>query len=243
LNSRRGSTLIELLIAITLVSLLSVGMLFAIRVGLRTLEATNRRVLVNRRTAGSQRILELQIADFIPAKVVCGGVNAPPGNSLKTPFFQGEPNVMRFVTAYSLQEAGRGYPRVVELFIGPGQAGAGVRLLENEYMYTGPIGAGLFCALGGQEGAAGGDPIRWRPAEQSESSFVIADKLAGARFSYLLPGEGGKPDEWVPRWIKHTRWPAAVRVEMGPLDPSPDRLAPVSFTAPIRITRQPEDLR
>jgi prepilin-type N-terminal cleavage/methylation domain-containing protein len=239
MNPRRGSTLIELLIAITLVSLLSVGMLFAIRVGVNTLDATNRRVLVNRRTTGAQRILEAQVAGFLPTTVQCGGLNAPPGTPAKTPFFQGEPDVMRFATTYSLQEAGRGYPRVLEVFLGPGLNGQGVRLLANEYLFTGPVGAGTFCA----PAAPGGPPglVRWRPAEQSSTSFILADKLAAARFLYLQPGERDEPDRWIPRWLKPGLWPLAVRIEMVPLETSPDRIAPLNFTAPIRITRKPDE--
>jgi general secretion pathway protein J len=237
MRSRRGSTLVELLIAITLVSLLSVGMLFAIRVGINTLEATKRRVMVNRRTTGAQRILELQIAGFIPVAAQCGGVNAPPGQAAKIPFFQGEPELMRFVTSYSLQEAGRGYPRILELLIGPGEAAEGVRLLANEYLYTGPAGAGALCAPGGP-----GDPVRWMPAEPNPGSFVLADKLVGARFVYLVAEERGEPQHWVPRWTNKDRWPAAIRIEMAPLQATPDRIPPVTITAPIRTTRKPEEL-
>ena len=49
LNSERGVTLVELLIAVTLVALLSMGMLFAMRTGLGALSSTNTRLHDNRR--------------------------------------------------------------------------------------------------------------------------------------------------------------------------------------------------
>ena len=62
-----GVTLIELLVAVSLLSLLSVGMLFAMRVGLNAMGRTNARVISNRRVLGVERILTQQIAGFVPA--------------------------------------------------------------------------------------------------------------------------------------------------------------------------------
>jgi prepilin-type N-terminal cleavage/methylation domain-containing protein len=138
MNSRRGVTLLELLIAITLVSLLSTGMLFAIRTGLGALEGVQRRVNDNRRVTGAYRILEQQLGSFLPVRARCGQATGAPGNP--TMFFQGEPSVLRFVSAYSLEGAHRGHPVIVEIFVGPGDQGRGVRLLVNETPYFGPAG-------------------------------------------------------------------------------------------------------
>jgi len=234
----RGVTLLELLIAITLVSLLIVGMLFAMRVGFNTLDATNRKVLINRRTTGAQRILQFQVAGFMPEMVQCGVAGGP--SAPKVPFLQAEPNVMRFVTSYSLAEAGRGFPRVVEIFVGPGEDGQGVRLLANEYLFTGPQGAGLFCAPGPPD-ATGAASVQWRAAEVRPSSFVLADKLATARFLYLVVPDENTPEIWMPRWVRKEQWPVAVRIEMAPLELQPDRVQPIPFTAPLRVTRQPRE--
>ena len=50
-----GTTLIEVLIAVTLLSLLSVGMLTAMRVGFMAFSKTNTRLMENRRAAGAQQ--------------------------------------------------------------------------------------------------------------------------------------------------------------------------------------------
>src|ERR687889_557920 len=65
-RSERGLTLIEVLIAVTLVSLLSVGILFAIRVGLNAMGRSNARLNENRRVAGAYRVLVQQIEGLIP---------------------------------------------------------------------------------------------------------------------------------------------------------------------------------
>src|ERR1019366_1272849 len=101
-----GIPLIEVVIAVTLLSMLSVGMLATIRMGFDGLHKTNSRLMENRRVAGAQRVIEQQLGGFMPVKALCsGGRDAPP-----TPFafFEGQPQSMRLVSTYSLQEAWRG---------------------------------------------------------------------------------------------------------------------------------------
>jgi len=51
-STRAGVTLIEVLVAITLLSLLSVAMLFALRIGLMAYSKTNAKLMDDRRVAG-----------------------------------------------------------------------------------------------------------------------------------------------------------------------------------------------
>ena len=51
-NPRAGLTLIEVLIAVSLVGLLSVGMLWAIRVGVNAMGKSNEKLISNRRVTG-----------------------------------------------------------------------------------------------------------------------------------------------------------------------------------------------
>src|SRR4051794_12607344 len=146
-----GVTLIELLIAVTLLSLLSVGMLFAMRVGLNAMGKTNDHFNSDRRVLGVERILTEQIAGFVPATGLCSP--DPQIAPSPVPFFQGEPQTMRFVSTYSLQEAARGYPRILEFQVIPGENGQGVRLIVNEHLYTGPLSTGILCA------GTGPDPV------------------------------------------------------------------------------------
>ena len=78
-----GVTLMEVLIAVTLLSLLSTGMLLAIRIGLSALGKTNEKLMYNRRVAGAQRILEQELQGMIPVVAPCGG------SGLRFGFFQG----------------------------------------------------------------------------------------------------------------------------------------------------------
>ena len=228
-RSTAGITLLEVVIAVSLLSLLTVGVTTALRLGLGALSKTNARLMANRRVTGSQQVLQQQLEGFMPVIALYGG-NPDERPNAKMPFFQGEPQSMRLVSSYSLQEGARGLPRILEFQVVPGEGGKGVRLIVNENLYTGPASAGFFC-LGRI-----GDSFQFRPIETGPRSFVLADRLAVCRFSYQA--KPPVPVEWTSVWILPT-WPAAIRIEMAPLDDETFRLRPVSVTARIHVNRPP----
>lgn len=235
-RSSAGVTLIELLIAVSLLSLLSVGVLTALRVGLNAMAKTNGRLMDNRRMEGVQRILEQQIAGFIPVVAQCLPIEGDRRTEL--PFFQGAPQSMRFVSAYSLGEAWRGYPRIIEFQVIPGEPGNGVRLVVNEHLYTGPQGAGVFCLGTAFDQSVGLQVPQFRPIAVGPRSFVLADRLAFCRFAFRETLPPPQRERWVTRWIAPV-WPSAVRVEMAPLERDASRIQPATITAPIRVNRDP----
>jgi prepilin-type N-terminal cleavage/methylation domain-containing protein len=240
IHSESGVTLMEVLIAVSLLSLLSAGMLTAMRVGLDAMNRSNERLMANRRVAGVERILLEQVAGLMPVMAQC--MVEPEAPRVRMPFFQGEPQAMRFVSAYSLEEAWRGLPRVLEYLVIPRDDGVGVRLVVNEMVYTGPLGVGLLCLGRGPNPTLGAVAPRFRPVEAGPHSFVLADRLADCRFSYLeAPPQGAPPtapDLWRENWVADA-WPLGVRIEMAPLDPDPARLQPVTITASVPLRRHP----
>ena len=220
-------TLLEVLIAVTLLSLLSVAMFTAMRIGLNSFAKADTRLMDNRRVAGAQRIVEEEIEGMMPVMATCSGAAGGGGPSIV--FFQGESDAMRLVSAFSLQGGWRGRPQILELFVIAGENGRGVRLVANETLYTGPLGAGRFCA----------GPRQFVPVNAGPQSFVLADKLAYCRFRYLTPPpDPGQPPEWKEIWTTQT-WPLAVRIEMAPLEADPGRVQPISVVAPVRLHRNP----
>ena len=230
----------EVLIAVTLLALLSAGMLTAMRVGLSALGKTNTKLMDNRRIAGAQRILEQEIEGFLPAPTICTSEAPVPAAPLRIGFFQGEPEAMRFISTFSLAGGWRGQPQILEFAVIPGEDGKGKRLIVNEIPYS-PHAAMKFCV--GQYM----DPVfnmllpRFRPIEPTPRSFVLADKLAFCRFYFLEPANlpTAPKDTWRPRWLL-ARWPLAIRVDMAPLEPNAARLQPISVTMPLRIERSLE---
>ena len=231
-RGQAGLTLMEVLVAMSLLSLLAVGTLIALEVGTAASAKTNSRLIDNRRVAGAQRILEQEIAGFMPVNAMCGAGGEGP--KPKMPFFQGEPQAMRFVSTYSLQEAWRGRPQILEFMVLPRDDGKGVRLVVNEHLYSGPMTAGQYC-MG--PGSQGGGPM-FPPIQTGPMSFILADKLAYCRFSYLTPSQTQGP-----QWSENfglPRYPVAVRVEMAPFQDDAARLRPVTITERIQVTRSPE---
>jgi len=231
-NPRAGVTLLELLIAISLVSLLSTAVLVALRVGLNAMEKTNSRVIKNRRVLGAQRILEQQIAGMIVTVADCGIQTGGPVTEL--PFFQGLPQTMRFVSSYSLEEGHRGYPRILEYQVIPRDDGRGVRLIVNERYYTGPASTGSLCLGPGPPNQG----TLFVPVEIGPRSFVLADRLAYCRFSYQKPAPEPGLREWVPVWSER-EFPLAIRIEMAQLEPDRTGIPILPLTVPVRVNLIP----
>ncbi len=233
-RSEAGVTLMELLVAVTLLSLLSVGMLFALRVGLNSMQKSNEHLMNNRRVMGVERVFREELAGYMPVKADC---SMPQGGITTVVFFQGEEQTLRLVSSYSLQDASRGYPQILEYQVIPGENGAGVRLVVNESLFTGPLSTGRLCV------GVGPDPVGfpvglYRPVAIGPGSFVLADRLASCHFLYKdeIVGPEGTIERWIPRWLK-ARPPAAIRVEMTPLDPRDGKLHVESITATPRVNR------
>jgi prepilin-type N-terminal cleavage/methylation domain-containing protein len=231
-----GVTLIELLIAVLLLSLLSVGIVITLRVALSAMNKSGTKLMANRRVSSIERILDQEIEGIMPVTADCQVRPDVPGPKLM--FFQGETQSMRLASTYSLQQGERGLPMILEYQVIPGDDNQGVRLIVNEHWYTGPRGAGVYCrgVGGGADGGPAG-PI-FVPINIGPDSFVLADKLAYCRFSFrdLVPAP--ELERWLVRWIKPIL-PSAVRVEMAPLVPDSSRLEPVTLTIPVRVTRLP----
>lgn len=236
-RGQAGVTLLELLIAVTLLSLLVAGVLMAMRAGLTALNRTNSRVIANRKAIGAQRILEQELAGFIPVTAECNAAGGQPPFP-KVPFFQGDTETMRFVSTYSLNDASRGVPRILEFQVIPGENGQGVRLVVNEHLYTGGLGAGRFCLGIGMDPIAGVSLPQFPPVQTGPGSFVLADKLASCRMLYREPLPPPQFERWVPRWVQPF-WPSAVRIEMMPLEADPSKIGPTSMVMPLFVNRMP----
>ncbi|MDZ7636715.1 MAG: prepilin-type N-terminal cleavage/methylation domain-containing protein [Bryobacterales bacterium] len=238
-RGQRGMTLIEVLIAVTLVGLLMVGIAASLGIGLRAMERSNDRLALNRRIERTQQILEQQLLNLTPVSAACLLGNA--GSPQPMPFFQGEPQQLRFVSTYSLSEAARGYPRILEFTVIPGDPRRnppGVRLIVNEFLYSGPFSAGQTCFGLMPDPITGSLIPRFAPIQPRPDSFIVADRLLGSRFRYLqyLP-----PPE-LPRWVDFWAFkelPEAIAVEIAPLPNENSGVQPMTLVVPLRVDRLP----
>lgn len=231
-----GVTLMELLIAVTLLSLLSVGIVISLRVGLSAMRKSDSRLMANRRVTGVERILTEQISGIMPVVANC---QSPDGAVTKIAFFEGEPQSMRLASTYSLQQGARGIPMILEYQVIPGENNRGVRLVVNERWYTGPMAAGLTCVGVAPDPLTSLTAAVFLPIAVGPSSFVLADKLSYCRFDFreLVPGTHDMA--WVPKWTQPQLLPDAIRINMAPLEASAGSLEPVTLTLPVHVTRHP----
>jgi type II secretory pathway component PulJ len=232
-----GVTLMELLVAILLLSLLSIGMVITMRVALSAMNKTDSRLMGNRRVVSVERILNEEISGIIPVTADCSGGGEGGQRTSRLTFFQGEAQSMRLASTYSLHEGARGMPMILEFQVIPGEENEGVRLVVNEQWYTGSRGAGAMCLGTGPDPVTGRPSPLFVPIQIGSNSFVISDKLAYCRFSFRN-GEARPQPVWVDHWILPTL-PDAVRIDMAPIAPDAGRLQPVTLTVPIRVTRLP----
>jgi len=231
MSKESGVTLIEILIAVSLLSLLSVGALMAMRIGLSTMDKTDTHLEHNRRVANAQKILENEIAGFIPTMAMW---RPEPQVSRATPFVQWEPQNMRFVTSYSLRDAWRGNPQIAAFTVIAGDKNQGVRLIVNEIPYTGPPQAGLMITGFEQERP------HFAPITPGSESFVLADQLAYCRFRYLEARPEPPLRVWREDWVLPPHFfPLGIRIEMAPLDDTPSELHVSTVTVPLAATRSP----
>jgi hypothetical protein len=238
-RSTAGMTLLEVLISVTLMALLMVGMSIAMRVGLSAYQRTTDHLMEDRRVAGAQRIIQSELEGLMPVMPPCLGMDG--GQSIHFVFLQAEPQYLRMVSTYSLQEGWRGTPQILEFFIIPGEKGRGVRLVVNETPYT-PATGGGFCT-GTMQDATFGITVPRFPAQPqaTETSFVLADKLAACKFSYY--SRSRVPNEPFPKWLPRATglgWPLAIRIDLEPLENNMANLQPISVLANIRLHRAPD---
>ena len=234
-HAQSGVTLIEMMIAVSLLSLLSVGMLIAMRLGFNTMDKVDSHLVADRRVVNSRGIIESEIngvlvtmADYRPG--------SPEFRSV--PFFEAEPQSMRFVTSYSLNDGWRGRPQIAVLQVIPGENRNGVRLILNELPYTSPVEAGESIT-GIEPDPVSSQPIpQFAPVPAGPQSFVLADRLAFCRFLYLQPLPDAPFQIWRTDWTIPERLPMGIRIEMAPLDKGAAGLHVTTVTVPLHVARR-----
>ena len=231
-GSRSGMTLVEVIVAMSLLGLLSAGLFTAFQVGVSSWVTTRERLMLDRNIAGQNQRFHALFAGIVPLEA-----RVPPDRAIGVrpfPFFQGEPQSMRFVTSHSITAGSRGGLRITELQV-VDAPGKGRRVLLNQLPYRGPFSAGSF--------VSGWVPISERPGRQlvfepiralPNVSLIIADQLAACGFLYLeRPRSRDDPSRWVPRWRDLDRLPGAITINLTPASREA-RLLPVPITTAVR---------
>lgn len=224
-DPRAGLTLVEILVAVTLMGMLAVGMTTALSMGAGAWSDVRERLTLDRKIASSNQLLHAHFAAVTP--ITAQSPNARVG---AYPFFHGDPQEMRFVSSYSTTGGVRGGLRIVELNVMSGSGGK--RLVLTESPYRGPLSVGRF--ITGAQPTQRGLRLTFSPVRPRKDSLIVADQLAEVSFAYrgemLSPLQ---PPEWTSSWNDAQRMPIAIRVQMKPARREA-RLQPVSITGEVR---------
>jgi prepilin-type N-terminal cleavage/methylation domain-containing protein len=223
-TTQSGFTLIELMIAITLVAAISAGLLTTMRNALLTMQRTQSRLEGNRRALGIQNLIRRQIGGAMPVRGLCGSEGQP----LLRDVFSGTATALLLVSNESMEEGSRGYPRVAYYQIRPNQNGT-VRLELFEQLFSGPASTIPFCEP---------DLSLHAPAT-SAPPLVLLDNLAYCRFVFQNLNQNTLfGSNWMDGWPLPFL-PYAVRIEMEPAHDSSVRMPVGTITIPLRISRTP----
>ncbi|MEO8097527.1 MAG: prepilin-type N-terminal cleavage/methylation domain-containing protein [Acidobacteriota bacterium] len=222
-----GFTLMEVILAITLVAAISAGMLTAMRSGLLTLNRTQQRLDENRVALGIQDLLRRQIGGMMPVKGLC---KAGEGEAT-VPIFRGDAERMLMVSSVSMTEGARGYPRILLYQVQPNPDGT-VRLVVYERLFSGPASTLQAC-----------DPVSTiiPPAPVDSPAFVVFDHLAYCRFSYRnLNFNTLQGLDWMEGWA-FPYLPYAVRIDIAAAPGTASRMPVGAITIPLHVSRGPEE--
>jgi prepilin-type N-terminal cleavage/methylation domain-containing protein len=211
--AENGFTLLELLVSMTVVSLLATTVLFGWRIAAGAWGKANQLVEAQRRAAATQQLLEEQMAEMVP--------KAPwQRKGMGDVFFQGERQTARFLSRYSLANRARSGLSRIEYQIVTTSDGT-QQLLMNELPERNPEASGLL--LTGSEQKPEGTVLHFVPFERTPQTRVLLENLKEARFEYYRSsGTLGGPlvaGAWVSDWASRgNELPRAmaIRLTSGP---------------------------
>lgn len=179
-----GFTLLELLIAMTLLALL-VAMLFGgMRLGTRAWEANDQRIEDSARLEIVQGFMRRLISQAYP-------LDRTERRPRRRIVFEGMPDAVTF-PALLPPHLGFGGFQLVDFRLDDGANGK--RLVMSWRRFTGEA-----------------DEV---PPDEPEGETVLFDRIAGVEFAYFGAPARGQPPRWHERWDDVTRLPSLVRVRV-----------------------------
>lgn len=200
-----GVTLMELLVAITLLGLVSLGLLFAMRVGVSAWQRASARMSADRSTVAAANLLTAQLGGA-RAKYVEWSDRDRRASFL---YFEGRSDRLRFLTDYSVATRARGGVYLAEYWFEHNAANE-CRLLYNES----PVhsDADALSTVAEVVQAPAETVITFRAAGRTTSTRILYSGLSGCSFEYLIEPYD-KPVFWSANWPGDPRLlPHAVAV-------------------------------
>ena len=230
-----GFTLLELLISVTVLSLLATAVLLGWRVASSAWQRANSHLLHSRSVQESYQLLQEQMASMIPYQVPTaeGGLEF---------FFQGERQTARFLSRYSL--TGRTSSGLYRIEYQVAERPGGTKqLLLNEF----PVRSleelkGLFVKVETDPDPAA-RKLQFLPFERGPQTVELFEGLADCHFEYYQPPAPPEPGSWKEQWKGPSgELPGGMAIRLVSSGDTGD-LKPVSIVAAIRNITLPAALR
>ncbi len=202
ISTEAGFTLLEMIVAVTLVALMAVGLWAAFRISIRSWSRGTEFIDTNQRHRTVLDMVRKQIASayplFTPIDLRQGLTQGVVQGGMQIPhvIFSGVENGMLFVSLNSLQF--QESPGLTIVYYGVTQNSAGnFSLIEKEDRYTGQVP---------EVGAM----------ESLPRATTIFENLSSCIFEYFDPGDGDNPAQWLREWDgqEKGRLPVAISITM-----------------------------
>lgn len=227
-QQQTGFTLMEMLVAMTIVSLLATTILFGWRIAAAAWGRASELTEEQRRASAVNQVLLLQMAEMLPV-----APSTRPG--ARNVFFQGEASTARFLSRYSLVNRSRSGIYRIEYQIADRSDGLH-ELLLNEVPVSGPSDFGSL--LTGVEQTPQGMLARFAPFQRTPQTRVLLDDLSEAHFEYYRPATLVSSAAWVRQWVgQGNELPRAMAIRFTPR-PAAGRLQPGSIVASVENDSQ-----
>ena len=211
----RGFTLLEMLIAMSLLGLLMLGLFGGLRLGARVWEAGDAQSANRVRVEAVQRFIRTYLAQARP-------LTAADRTGDDVIAFIGGADNLEFTAALPAHLSAGGFDHVT------------LTLVDSED----GDGRALILRRGPLARREDGRAELFEGDESETETAVLLDDIAGVAFSYYGVPDGREDPEWTDRWDDEARLPLLVRIRVAL--PETDRRTWPEMTIALRIQGEPE---
>jgi prepilin-type N-terminal cleavage/methylation domain-containing protein len=206
----RGVTLIELLVAVTLLGFVSLGLLFAMRIGIGSWQRGDARLAADRAVVAAGDLITTQLASAWARNVGWG----PREQRVSFLLFEGAADRLHFLTRYSVASRDRGGSWLAEYWF-EHDARNECRLLYNEYPFRSDDDAAAVVQQLVRD-PSGQMLVQYRAPQVAPGTRILYTGIHDCAFEYLIePADQGsaRPVYWGKYWPGDPRLlPHAVAV-------------------------------